>query len=252
MGKFVGLIGTISGKVGNVVFVKGEKGISYGRTYQPQVANPKTIGQTDQRAKMNLVGRMSQVTPAEVLIGLGGTKRMRRAEFNKMLLNAAVVEHSIGAPIIAKMAPADVIFSKGAQSVEATISTPGATTANSATIGLTLANSALVGKYGERIVVAVIDPSDKAGYSLIKYEDVVFDSTAAQSVEIRYGAPIADESMVCIYRIPYLLTEEGATMRAQTLSNDGTDIIAKVLTSNNLVQNWGNSDLAATEVFTQA
>lgn len=252
MGKFVGLIGTISGKVGNVVFVKGEKGISYGRTYQPQVANPKTIGQTDQRAKMNLVGRMSQVTPAEVLIGLGGSKRMRRAEFNKLLLNAAVVEHSVGAPIIAKMSPENVIFSKGPQSIEATISTPGATTASSATIGLTLSNDDLVGKYGERVVVAVIDPSDKAGYSLIKYEDVVFDGTTAKSVEIRYGAPIADESMVCIYRIPYLLTEEGSTMRTQTLSNDGIDIIAKVLTSESLVQQWGNSTLAATEVFTQA
>lgn len=252
MGKFVGLIGTISGKVGNVVFVKGEKGVSYGRTYQPQVANPKTIGQTDQRAKMNLVGRMSQVTPAEVLIGLGGSKRMRRAEFNKMLLGVATVEHSVGAPIIAKVAPADVIFSKGAQSIEASISTPGATTANSATIGLTLSNADLVGKYGERIVVAVIDPSDKAGYSLIKYEDVVFDNTSAQSVEIRYGAPLADESMVCIYRIPYLLTEEGYVMRAQTLSNDGEDIIAKVLTSGSLVKDWGNSMLAATEVFIQA
>lgn len=252
MGKFVGFIGSVSGKVGNVVFCKGAKGETYGRAYQPQVANPKTIGQVDQRAKMNLVGRMSQVTPTEVLIGLGTTKRMRRSEFNKILLNAASVERSIGAPVIAKMAPADVIFSKGAQPLEASITTPGAATANSATIGLTLSNGDLAGKYGERIVVAVIDPSDKAGYSLIKYEDVVFDNTTAQSVEIRFGAPIADESMVCIYRIPYLLTAEGATMRTETLSNDGVDIIAKVLTSDNLVKDWGNSSLAATQVFTQA
>ena len=252
MGKFVGFIGTISGKVGNIVFVKGEKGISYGRSYQPQVANPKTIAQTDQRAKMNLVGRMSQVTPAEVLIGLGGTKRMRRAEFNKILLNVASVQHSVGAPIIAKVAPADVTFSRGAQPAEAIVSTPGAVTSSSASIGLTLANPDLVDKYGERIVVAVIDPSDKAGYSLIKYADVVFNSTAAQSVEVRYGAPIADESMVCIYRIPYLLTEEGAAMRSETLANDGVDIIAKMLTNSKLVKEWGNSVLAASEVFTNA
>ena len=252
MGKFVGLIGTISGKVGNVVFVKGEKGTSYGRTYQPQVANPKTTGQIDQRAKMNLVGRMSQVTPAEVLIGLGTTKRMRRAEFNKILLDAATVQHSIGAPVIAKMAPANVVFSKGAQPIEATVSTAATVTAEGANIGLTLSDSSLAGKYGERIVAAVIDPSDKAGYSLIKYEDVVFENTTAQAVAIRFGAPIVDESMVCIYRIPYLLTEEGASMRTETLSNDGVDIIAKVLTSGNLVQDWGNSTLAATEVFTQA
>lgn len=252
MGKFVGLIGTISGKVGNVVFVKGEKGTSYGRTYQPNVANPKSVGQVDQRAKMNLVGRMSQVTPYEVLLGLGTTKRMRRAEFNKILLGAATVEHSIGSPVIAKLAPENVVFSKGAQTIEASVSTAGATSANAATIGLTLADAALAGKYGERIVVAVIDPSDKAGYSLIKYTDVVFDDTTAKSVTINYGSPIADESMVCIYRIPYQLTEEGAAMRTQTIANDGTDIIAKVLMSGNLVRGWGESTLAATQVFTQA
>lgn len=252
MGKFVGLIGTISGKVGNVVFVKGENGTSYGRTYQPQVANPKTAGQIDQRAKMNLVGRMSQVTPAEVLIGLGGNKRMRRAEFNKILLDAATVDHSIGAPVIAKLDPEDVVFSKGAQTIEATVSTPASTTATVLTIGLTLADAALAGKYGERIVVAVIDPNDKAGFSLIKYDDVVFENTTAVTVTVNYGAAIGDESMVCVYRIPYLLSEEGASMRSETIANDGTDIIAKVLLSNNLVQNWGNSILAAKEVFTNA
>lgn len=252
MGKFVGFIGTVSGKVGNVVFCKGAKGETYGRAYQPQVANPKTVGQVDQRAKMNLVGRMSQVTPPEVLIGLGSTKRLRRAAFNKILLDAATVQHSIGAPVIAKMTPDSVIFSKGAQPIEASVSTQAAVTANSATIGLTLSNSDLANKYGERIVVAVIDPSDKAGYSLIKYTDVVFTNTTAQSVEILYGAPIAEESMVCIYRIPYLLTAEGASLRTETLSNDGVDIIAKVLTSDNLVQDWGNSTLAASVVFTQA
>lgn len=252
MGKFVGFIGSVSGKVGNVVFCKGQDGVTYGRAYQPQVSNPKTVGQIDQRAKMNLVGRMSQVTPPEILLGLGSTNRMRRSMFNKILLNAATVERSIGAPVIAKLAPEAVVFSKGAQPFEAAVTTPGATSADSATIGLTLSNADLANKYGERIVAAVIDPSDKAGYSLIKYTDVVFTDTTARSVEIRYGAPIADESLVCIYRIPYLLTDEGSALRAQSLSNDGSDIIAKVLTSEKLVQDWGNSALAASQVFTQA
>lgn len=253
MGKCVGLIGTISGKIGNVVFAKGENGVTYGRTYQPVVANPKTVGQVDQRAKMNLVGRMSQVTPYEVLLGMvGGRKRRRRSEFNKILLDAAIIDRSNPDSVIAKIAPEAVVFSKGAQALEANVSTAGSTTATAATIGLTLADATLAGKYGERIVVAVIDPSDKAGYSLIKYADVVFDDTTAKSVAINYGAPIADESLVCIYRLPYQLTEEGAAMRTETIANDGTDIIAKVLMSGNLVRGWGESTLAATQVFTQA
>lgn len=252
MGKFVGLIGTISGKVGNVVFVKGDKGTSYGRTYQPVVANPKTVGQVDQRAKMNLVGRMSQVTPYEVLLGMGGNKRMRRSEFNKLLLNAATIDRSDPSSIVAKIAPENILFSKGAQALEASVSTAGATTATAATIGLTLADAALARKYGERIVVAVIDPSDKGGYSLVKYADVVFDDTTAKTVTVNYGAPIADESLVCVYRLPFQLTEQGAAMRTETIANNGTDIIAKVLLSDNLVRDWGQSELATTEVFTQA
>lgn len=252
MGKFVGLIGTISGKVGNVVFVKGAKGTSYGRTYQPVVANPKTIGQVDQRSKMNLVGRMSQVTPYEVLLGMGGNKRMRRSEFNKNLLSVATIDRSVPGTVVAKIEPANILFSKGAQTLEANVSTAGATTATAATIGLTLADATLAGKYGERIVVAVIDPSDKGGYSLLKYADVMFDNTTPKTVTVNYGTPIASESLVCIYRLPFQLNEQGVAIRTETLANNGTDIIAKVLLSDNLVRDWGQSELATTEVFQQA
>lgn len=252
MGKCVGLIGTISGKIGTVVYSKGEKGISYGRSYQPIVANPKTVGQVDQRSKMNLVGRMSQVTPYEVILGMGGNKRMRRSEFNKNLLGVAAIDRSVPGTVVAKIAPEDVLFSKGAQAIEASVTTAGATTATAATIGLTLADAALAGEYGERIVVAVIDPSDKGGYSLVKFADVVFDDTTAKTVTVNYGAPIANESLVCIYRLPFRLTEQGAAMRTETIANNGTDIIAKVLLSDNLVRDWGQSELATTEVFTRA
>lgn len=252
MAKFVGFVGTISGKVGTTVFAKGEKGISYGRSYQPVVANPKTIGQVDQRAKMNLVGRMSQVTPAEVILGLGNRKRGRRSEFNKILLNAAIVDRSDPSAIVAKLQPEDIVFSRGAQAIESSVTTPASSTASVASISLTLQDSTIAGRYGERIVVAVIDPSDKGGYSLVKYADIVFDDTTAKNVTINYGAPIANGSMVCFYRIPYMLTEEGATLRSQTLANSGTDIIAKILLTDSLVREWGLSVLAGSQVFTQA
>lgn len=250
MAKLVGIF-QFNGKLGETVGMKGADGKNYVRT-RVTPNNPKTILQSDQRAKVNLMGRMSQVTPFEVILGMGSTKRMRRSEFNKNLLNVATIDRSSNGTILAKIAPEDVIFSKGAQPIEATVSTPAETTDDKLTIGLTLADESLAGMYGERIVVAVIDPSDKAGYSLVKYADIVFDSTTAKSVVINYGDPIADESMVCVYRIPYLLTEAGAAMRYETIANNGTDIIAKVLLSNNLVRDWGNSTLAATQVFTQA
>lgn len=251
MGKLVGLVGTISGKIGTMVYSKGKGGITYGRAYQPQVNNPKTLGQTYQRVKMNLVGRMSQVTPAELLVALGSDKRECRSEFNRMLLAVASVENSGSAPI-AKVAPENVVFSKGVQALEAVVSTPAVVTANAVTLGLTLADSSLAERYGERIIVAIIDPSDKAGYSSIRYKEVVLANTQEQAVAIATGDPIADGSLVCIYRVPFLLNNEGMTMRTQTLANDGKDIIAKVLLSNGLVKSWGNSVLTVTQVFTQA
>ena len=248
MGKLVGLVGTISGKIGTMVYSKGKGGITYGRAYQPQVNNPKTLGQTYQRVKMNLVGRMSQVTPAEVLVSLGSDKRECRSEFNRMLLGVATVENSGSTPI-AKIAPEDVVFSKGIQVLESQVSTPISVSATTISIGLTLGSSALAGKYGERVIAAIIDPSDKAGYSVVRYTDVVFDDVQPKSVQILSGAPIADGSMVCLYRVPFILSDEGMSMRTQSLANDGTDIIAKVLLSNGLVKSWGNSTLQGTEVF---
>lgn len=253
MAKFVGFIGTIRGKVGTTVFTKGESGLSYGRAYQPQVYNPKTVGQVDRRAIMNLTGRMTAVTPKALLVGMNGTNnRQRRSAFNRILLNVATVDHSNPDSIIAKVAPEDVVFSQGAETLQATATAP-VVTANSVSLSLTLADAALAGAYGERIVLAIIDPSDKAGYSQVMYVDSVLDNTEAKAVTFALSQALADKTMVAIYRIPYVLTEDGARYRSETLNNDGVDIIAKMLQSNaGYVRGFGRSVFAAKSVFTRA
>lgn len=253
MAKFVGFVGTIRGKVGTTVFTKGENGLSYGRSYQPQVYNPKTVGQVDQRAKMNLVGRMSQVTPKALIVGMSGSSnRQRRSAFNRSLLNVSTIDRSNPESIIAKVAPEDVIFSEGGEVLHATASTP-AVTASQVSLNLTLADATLAGAYGERVVVAVIDPSDKAGYSQVLYADAVLDNTSATAVNIALPQALADGSLVAIYRIPYVLTSDAARYRAETMANDGVDIIANLLMSNaGYVRGFGRSVFAAKSVFTAA
>ena len=253
MAKFVGFVGTIRGKVGTTVFTKGENGLSYGRSYQPQVYNPKTIGQVDQRAKMNLVGRMSRVTPKALIVGMSGSSnRQRRSAFNRSLLYVASIDRSNPESIIAKVAPEDVIFSEGGEVLHATASTS-AVTASQVSLNLTLADATLAGAYGERVVVAIIDPSDKAGYSLVMYADAVLDNTSATAVNIALPQPLADGSLVTIYRIPYVLTSDAARYRAETMANDGVDIIANLLMSNaGYVRGFGRSVFAAKSVFTAA
>lgn len=253
MAKFVGFVGTIRGKVGTTVFTKGENGLSYGRSYQPQVYNPKTIGQVDQRAKMNLVGRMSQVTPKSLLVGMtGSSSRQRRSAFNRALLYVAIIDRSNPSSIIAKVAPEDIVFSEGAEALHATMSTP-VVTADDVSVNLTLADASLAGAYGERVVVAIIDPSDKAGYSQVLYADSVLDSTEPKLINIKMPQPLADDTLVAVYRIPYVLTSDAARYRVETLANDGVDIIANMLQSNaGYVRGFGRSVFGAKSVFTGA
>lgn len=253
MAKFVGFVGTIRGKVGTTVFTKGLGGISYGRSYQPQVYNPKTTGQVDQRAKMNLVGRVSQVTPKALLVGMSGVNnRQRRSMFNSIMLNAATVDRSDPSNIVAKLEPGDIVFSQGAESIAATAAAP-VVTAGAVSISLTLSDAALAGKYGERIVVAIIDPNNKSGYSQVKYVDKVLDNTTATNVQIVLSASLVSQSLVCVYRLPFVLNENGVRYRSETLCNNGEDIVANLLSSAAAyVRGFGNSVLHSSTLFIQA
>ena len=253
MAKIAGISGTLRGKIGMTVYTKGENGVSYARQYQPQVYNPKTAGQVDRRAIMNLVGRMTEVTPKSLIIGMyGSNNRQRRSAFNRILLNVATIDRSNPDSIIAKVAPEDVVFSEGGEVLHATASAP-AVTANAVSVNLTLTDSSLAGAYGERVVVAVIDPSDKAGYSLVLYSDIVLDNTNAAAVNIAMPQALADGSLVAVYRVPFVLTSDAARYRAETLVNNGVDIIAKMLMSNaGYVRGFGRSVFATKSVFTAA
>lgn len=253
MAKFVGLIGTIRGKVGTTVFTKGENGLSYGRSYQPQVYNPKSVGQVDQRAKMNLVGRMSQVTPKALLTGMvGENNRQRRSAFNSGLLAVATIDRSTPGKVVAKIAPEDVVFSEGGEQFHATAAAP-TITASQVSMAITLTDSALAGAYGERIIVAVIDPSAKAGYSQVYYTESVLDDTTAKTITIDLPVELVDGSLVSVYRIPFVLNQEGVVYRSETIMNNGTDIVADMLASGDrYVRGFGHSLFAAKSVFTEA
>lgn len=253
MAKFVGFIGTIRGKVGTTVFTKGENGMSYGRAYQPQVYNPKTAGQTDQRAKMNLVGRMSQATPKVLLVGMAGVNnRQRRSGFNRNLLNVVTIDRSNPGSVVAKIKPESIIFSQGAETLHATATTP-VVSVQQVSIKLMLTDSSLAGYYGERIVAAIITPQDKAGYSKVYYIDKMLDGTEMVTTDIMLPAPMEAGTMVAVYRIPFVLTAEGANYRAERMATDGTDVIASLIaTKGGMVRGFGDSVFAAKSVFTQA
>lgn len=254
MAKITKLLGAARGRVGGLVFSKGDGGENYVRSYQPVVYNPKTTAQKIPRAKMNLAGRLSGVTPPSVLAGLSGeNRRQRRSRFSSILLKAIFVDMTDPAAIVAKIDPSDVVFSEGSGVISAGESTPMAVTSNTVTIGLQLADESLAGMYGEKLIVAIIDPAQKGGYSRVVATDVVFENTTARTITINLSGPMEAESLVCLYRVPFVLSDDGRqAISTSTIYTDGSDMLAQLISVSGNVRKWGASILNGTQVFTRA
>lgn len=250
MGKIQGIAGYISGKIGSVVFMKGNDGQTYGRTYVANPANPKTVPQLQQRSKMNLVGRISMITPKGLLASIGMGGRKNRSMFSKNMLNACtvVLENN---QYVAKVDPEAFIYARGAETLRASAQTP-VVDASQVRVSLTLSDATLANKYGERIAVVVIDPEENGGKSTVQYTDIILTGTTATEVAVPLGLPLRDNDLVCVYRAPFVLDESGVATRTKGLYNETTDFVAALLTSGEGFRGWGESTLIFTEVFTQA
>lgn len=101
MAKAVNMIGTLKGKVGNVVYatVRGE---TIARVYQPTVANPRTARQELSRAKMALAVELARSLMPVVRVGFNGIARGR--EFQQAV-KAAI---PVGNQVITGNTPASV------------------------------------------------------------------------------------------------------------------------------------------------
>lgn len=157
------MLGKFRGKVGATVF-RTEAGIGQiASEYNPNPKNPRTMLQTRQRTKMNLAGLISKMTPFEVIAGLGSNGRTARAAFVSNILKKATLSGAGTAaePLKADVAPADIVFSKGATSdltitetyydsnvVAVTFSQPGSTSNTAAVIGI-----AMVSKNGKLVSI---------------------------------------------------------------------------------------------------
>lgn len=252
MGKIYGINGVVRGKIGGTVYYKGADGATYARTYQPTVLNPKSDAQLIQRCKVNLAGRVSAVTPSEVLQAFGFSgRRKNRSVFVGGLIKSTFVTHASG-EYEAKVQPATVQFSRGTEPARATVTTPVAVTANGMTIGVTMADESLVGKYGERIVVAVMRPEDDGVFSAVLYDDVLFDSTSAKTVAVNFPAALVSGTMVSTYRIPFVLSDEGSAIATTQVHNDGTAWVSELLRSQSNLRGWGATLHDSNSVFTTA
>lgn len=63
---------------------------------------------------------------------------------------------------------------------------------------------------------------------------------------------VAEDSMVVLYRVPFVLTSQGASMVYEGMSNDTNNVIASVLTSEGAVKAFGPSQMQSKQVFIEA
>lgn len=93
MAKQTSLFGKISGKIGSVIFsTSGGETIS--REYNPHVANPSTMAQVNQRARMKLISQLSASLAPVIAIPKQGLVSSRNA-FTKMNFGASMANNGV-------------------------------------------------------------------------------------------------------------------------------------------------------------
>lgn len=241
-------LGQFSGKVGGVIFAvyNGEQIV---RQYQPKVSNPKSSRQQLQRAKGNLVGRISQIVPWQILQGMGQNRRERRANFLRVALNlasASPVADNLR-NISATLAPENFIFSRGAILPVAGLSSP---TATSTSVDFTLTKA--VGVSDEMfnasgmLVVAVIKNVNG------RYENILYDFVSSEdytegvaNITLQH---VSEGAYTCsIYMAPFS-TLDGSSLRTKTqqLTGDSNGLHAILNTNPSAIPlSWGDSWLVA-------
>lgn len=236
MAKVVGLVGAASGKIGNLVYAV-TNGIQTARVYQPVVSNPKSRGQSLQRAKGNLAGRMSSFVPRTAIMGMGINNRMRRGEFLSNILKKADAQFVEGV-FEAKINPALVQFSKGAVILPVTLTSITATSHNVAVILTGVADTAIAPEvYASRLVRLVAMVYDQTTNELVEVSTKLAimpaqGATATTNLAIAHTGGYD----VFVYAIP-MSTEDGSAASVDTsvIGLDDDEIAASLSVNGNAV-----------------
>lgn len=248
-------LGQFSGRVGGVVYAV-QAGRQVVRAYQPIVSNPKSTAQSIQRAKGNLVGRISKITPWQILEGLGDNKFNRRSRFLRLLLRKATAGPAAGDPtkFNAKLADDDFVFSEGAI-VPYTIITQ--LTAEQYSASYTIARASGISSVQNAsqgfLVVAVIKQSsgvwEEVMYKYVLPSDFLSGSYTGQfqhrglgdyTVSL-YGAPFGTADGSKLPTVPGDLTSTANSLDA---------LLAVGTAASSVV--WGASALGKSATYTQS
>lgn len=258
MAKNVGFIGSIRGKVGNVVFAVSN-GVQVSKAYQPVVANPKTEAQTQQRAKMALAGRLNSILPYAAIDGMTGeNRRDKRGEFVKNIVRNATVFGGSSA----KIEPELVMMSRGQVVREAHAVALSVARVQDfsrlADITVTLTGYVeTIGQrpagYGERIVIVAIDADtsnyDKAQTTIANLPTV--GQPATTTIRMSLSGNVANFTFYA-YIIPFMIASDTLPSSYSYLGNDNGIVVVVDNEVRSYPIEYGDSYMAASAVVESA
>jgi hypothetical protein len=251
MGKLSGIAGTMRGRVGSLVYSKGENGTTYVRQYQPQVFNPRTPEQLVQRAKMNLAGQLSSLTSRAIVraMAVGNNRKCRGVYVNRLLREITVTTQA--GNYVAKISVPSMTFSRGSAQLhaEATQIQAGETTIS---VELEMNDTARAGLYGERIVVVSIVPRTVSEFDFITSADILLSDTGTRVVEVNLPHALMSGQKVHVFRCPYELSDGEASVIAERLYGVDSDEEAQAVVSSHLAvasSIWGDSSYAGVVTY---
>lgn len=246
-------LGQFSGRVGGVVYAV-QAGRQVVRAYQPVVSNPKSTAQSIQRAKGNLVGRISKITPWQILEGLGDNKFSRRSRFLRLLLQKATAGQAAGNPsqFNAKLADADFVFSEGNVIPLFTVSgTPSLATTNASVTIIPSETVTASQRASQGILVVLVLKNQVSDWYEVQYKFLAPADLSETSTVVTFQHRAEGRYTACFYQAPFA-TVDGSALRTRTgiLTSTPTSLDALLEVGNGASPVvWGSSFLMSTAQF---
>lgn len=224
MSKIYGLFGAMSGKLADVV-MSVRNGQQIVRKYQPIVSNPKSIAQTEQRAKFKLMSQIATVFAPVIAMPRMAMQSSRNIFVKENIGNATVTDGEANIPLV------DIKLTKSVVSLPDIVAS---NTAGSVSVALDVAATGL-----SRVVYVFMK---KTADNELRYESSLVVSTPG--VDAKYAGSITlGTAQFVVYAYGVRDNTENARVIFGNLETPTAETVAKLVASRRLLE----SDITVTE-----
>lgn len=234
MGKVTSLYGKTTGKIGSIVFA-ASGGETIAREYNPHVANPNTMAQINQRARMKLMSQLSAALAPVIAM----TKEGLVSKRNKFVKRN--FENSYASDGVAQISYENVQLTEGNGGLPQVVASFDASvTGNPGVVGLANSPSASIARVvyclfekTDEGKLAYVDSQISTNSSGILYEDttIYYSATFPEIQSVQSGNALTYAKDYVVYAYGMSDTSEAATAKYGNLQvQSATDLARLVAT----------------------